>query len=164
MRPEVHPRVRRAQDLVATVFGLGYAPIAPGTFGSLPGLAFGWSLWKVGGTPLVAAGLIFVVIVGVWAADRAEDRFGNRDPGPIVVDEVAGQMLTLLSIMPTARVMLAGFLLFRLLDILKPYPANRLEALPGGAGIMADDLAAGIYANLVLQAAVHFLPGVMGSR
>ena len=164
MRPEVRPRVRRAQDLVATVFGLGYAPIAPGTFGSLPGLAFGWCLWKLGGTPLVAAGLIVVVIVGVWAADRAEARFGKRDPGPIVVDEVAGQMLTLLSLTPNARVLAAGFLLFRLLDILKPHPANRLEALPGSAGIMADDLAAGIYANLVLQAAVHFLPGVMGSR
>lgn len=164
MRPDVRSKVERAQNLVATVFGLGYAPIAPGTFGSLPGLAFGWSLWKMGGTVVVAAGLVVIVIAGVWAADGAEDRFGRRDPGPVVVDEVAGQMFALLFLVPTARVLLAGFLLFRLLDILKPYPANRLEALPGGAGIMADDLAAGIYANLVLQGAVHFFPGVMGSR
>jgi phosphatidylglycerophosphatase A len=144
---------------VATGLGVGYAPVVPGTFGSLPGVAAAWLLWTFGGSAATTAGLLLVVPVGVWAATRAEAHFGRIDPGAVVIDEVAGQILTLAFLPLTPRVLLAGFLLFRVLDILKPFPARRLESLPGGSGIMADDLAAGIYGNILLQGAVHFLRG-----
>ncbi len=155
-------RFARTRLLLATVFGIGRAPVIPGTFGSIPGLLLAWGLFEAGGPWLAAAALVVVTAVGVWAADSAARQLRHPDPPPVVVDEVAGQMLTLLFVQPTIRVLLAGFLLFRLLDVLKPYPARGLERLPGGSGIMADDLAAGIYGNLALQAAVHFAPGLMG--
>ena len=155
-------RVSRAALGLATAAGLGYLPVAPGTWGSLPGVALAWALGGVGqGLALVAA-LAAVVLLGTWAAGQAARHVGREDPGIVVVDEVAGQMMTLLFLPPSPRVLLAGFLLFRVLDILKPFPARSLERLPGGPGIMADDLAAGIYGNLLLQAGVHFLPGLMG--
>ncbi len=80
----------------------------------------------------------------------------------IVIDEFAGQFLALLALPPTWPVLLAGFVLFRLFDIMKPPPARRLEALPGATGIMADDLLAGLYANLLLQLAIRLAPGVWG--
>jgi phosphatidylglycerophosphatase A len=149
--------------LIATVLGVGRLPVVPGTWGSLPGVAIAWGIGAFRGPWTLAAVLALVVAVGTWAADGAARHFGDEDPGPVVVDEVAGQMLTLLFVPPTWRVLLAGFLLFRFFDILKPFPARNFERLPGGVGIMADDLAAGIYANLVLQAAIRFAPGLMGA-
>ena len=156
-------RGQRLRVLVATVLGVGRAPLAPGTWGSLPGLALAWALGAFLGPWSLAAALVLVAAAGTWAAEGAARHFGTPDPGPVVVDEVAGQMLTLLFVPPTWQALLAGFLLFRFFDILKPFPARALERLPGGAGIMADDLAAGIYGNLVLQAAIHFAPGLMGT-
>jgi len=141
----------RVRDWIATGFGAGYAPVAPGTFGSLWGIALVWGLHRAGGHVAVLAGFAAVTLLGLWSAADAERRFGRPDPGCVVVDEVAGQMLSLLVLAPTTATLVAGFLLFRLLDIVKPFPADRLESLPGSSGIMADDLLVGIYVNLVLR-------------
>ena len=162
MPPEERKTLRRVRLGIATGLGIGYAPVVPGTFGSLPGVVLAWSLFSLGGTMAVFAGLLTVTGLGFWAAEGAARDLGRKDPGQIVVDEIAGQMLTYLLVPPTIRTLGLGFLLFRMFDILKPFPARRLEALPGGSGIMADDLAAGVYANLVLQGAVHLFPGLMG--
>jgi len=148
---------------VATCLGIGRAPLAPGTAGSVPGVALAFVLAYVAGPWAVVLVLVAVVAVGTWAADAVSRRLAHPDPSLVVVDEVAGQMLTLLFVPPTWQVLVLGFLLFRVFDILKPFPAGALERLPGGAGIMADDLAAGIYGNLLLQAAVRFAPGLMGT-
>ena len=205
---------------IATALGVGYAPKAPGTFGSLVGVVTiflsavfflrpaHWSdlfslhpladstlmdkhflvpgsdihdaaMWL----PLICAFalLIFLALAGVWASHRAADYSGIKDPQFVVIDEVAGQHLTLvLPLIPIAmpnlqthmdfsvyaifsalslvnwKYLLAGFLLFRLFDIWKPYPIKSLEKLPGGWGIMADDWLAGVYAAIQLRAALHF--------
>ena len=147
--------------LVATGLGAGYAPWIPGTFGSLVGLVVAWTL-ALGGAPVTVAGLALLTALGVWAAGRAEVELGRHDPGEVVIDEVAGQILTLAFLPLTPRVVVLGFVLFRILDILKPFPARRMESLPGGSGIMADDLVAGLYANLLLQGLAYFLPGWLG--
>ena len=150
--------MKRLAVLIASGGGLGYAPIAPGTAGSAGGVIIylamtGWPLaWQAG---LVAA----IVIVGVWAAHVAAACFEREDPSEVVIDEVAGQLVTLLATGVTISGAVAGFFLFRLLDIVKPWPANRLERLHGGVGIMADDVAAAVYGNLILQIAVRMLPG-----
>jgi phosphatidylglycerophosphatase A len=137
--------------ILATGFGTGYAPIAPGTWGSLPGIALAWGIDRWAGPWGVLLGMLIVATAGVWAAGRAELILGQKDPGRVVVDEIAGQMLTLTFLPATGRVLVAGFFLFRALDVLKPWPARRLEDLHGGSGIMADDLMVGLYANLILH-------------
>jgi phosphatidylglycerophosphatase A len=107
-------------------------------------------------SPSPAARLVFllvVIVVGTWAAQDAERSLGEKDPGAIVIDEVAGMALSLLTLPLTPLVVLAGFLLFRVFDIVKPYPANALQRLRGGVGVMIDDLVAGLYALLLLVAA-----------
>jgi len=143
---------------VATAFGFGRFPVAPGTFGSLPGLLAAWALWKAGGPWAVVAGAAVVAAVGTWAAGRAARLWGTEDPGAVVVDEVAGQMVALFFVAPSPAVLAVSFLLFRGMDIVKPWPASKLERLPGGSGIMADDLAAGAIANVVLQIAIALWP------
>ena len=152
------PARERLRVLAATALGLGYAPVAPGTFGSLGGLILVWIGWRLGGAWLVLFAALGVVAVGMWAAGVAEAHFGSRDPGAVVIDEVAGQMVSLLFLAPSPTTLIAGFLLFRLFDIWKPYPVRRLENLPGVSGIMADDLLAGAYANIVLHALRLVLP------
>ena len=148
--------------LLATGFGAGYGPIAPGTWGSVPGLAFVWGLDRLGGHWAVLGGASFFAVAGVWAAGRAEALLGEKDPGRVVVDEIAGQMVALVFLPVTARVLFVAFLLFRALDVLKPWPAHRLEDLSGGSGIMADDLMVGLYANLILQALALWRPVWLG--
>jgi phosphatidylglycerophosphatase A len=147
---------------VATCFGLGYAPAAPGTVGSLPGVLLAFVLASAGGWPAALTGAVAVALIGLWAAGGAAARLGEDDPRPVVIDETAGQMVTLLFLPPTPAVLAAGFAIFRILDIAKPPPIRRLESLPGGSGIMADDLVAGVYGNLLLQAAVRAFPGLLG--
>lgn len=147
---------------LATGFGMGYGPVAPGTWGSIPGLVFAWGLARLAGPWAVVSGAAFFAIAGVWAAGRAEALFGEKDPGRVVVDEIAGQMVTLLFLRPTVPVLVAGFFMFRVLDVVKPWPARRLEDLPGGSGIMADDLMAGLYANLILHGLALWQPGWLG--
>jgi phosphatidylglycerophosphatase A len=146
-----------AATLLATGFGSGYSPLAPGTAGSLVGLALLWPLTGLApGWQVAVAAATF--LVGTLAADYVAARAGIEDPGIVVVDEIVGQWVSLL-FLPLNPVTLAlGFFLFRALDVVKPWPARQLEALHGGWGIMADDLMAGIYANLLLRVALLALP------
>jgi len=146
---------------IAIGLGLGLAPIAPGTVGSLGGLLLVGLLWPLGGTWAVAAGTVAVVVIGLWSAGAGVARYGP-DPGPVVIDEVAGQMLALLFLAPGPTALAVGFVLFRLFDVWKPWPVRRAEKLPGASGIMADDLLAGIYANLVHHALRWGFPGWWG--
>ena len=136
----------------ATCLGLGSVPFAPGTFGSAAGLL----LWAVLPESAVAHGVAIVLIfaIGVWSAGIAERHFGGTDPGPVVIDEVMGMLVTLFMVPVGWPGALAGFVLFRVFDVLKPPPANRLERLRAGMGIMADDFMAAVYANLALRVAV----------
>ena len=144
---------------VATVAYCGYFPIAPGTVGSAAGLLVYLLVWW-SHSPLVEVALIAgVFAAGTWAATEAERFFGGIDPGPVVIDEVLGMLITLAFMPVGLATALAGFLLFRIFDVIKPYPANRLERLHGGFGVMADDAMAAVYANLVLRGVVHLLPG-----
>jgi phosphatidylglycerophosphatase A len=157
--PALRP-LRTFALVVATALGVGYVPVAPGTFGSAVGLLLWFALPS---SPLVQAAVIVAVfVIGSWSGSVAERHFDRVDPGQVVVDEVAGMLVTLFLI-PTGWIgAIAGFFLFRISDIIKPYPANRLEHLPGGIGIMADDVMAGVYANLALRltlAAAHRVIG-----
>ncbi len=174
---EIPPRKSRtASDLLALAIatcGVGYLPIAPGTIGSLVGVGLYLAAWgalyqifeanAARGRlnllyvfmPQLAAMLLLIFIVsmtGIWAATRAEKATQKKDPSIVVIDEVAGQMIALLSgpfWMQTWWSIASAFVLFRLFDIWKPYPIRRLEALESGLGIMADDLLAGVYALIV---------------
>ncbi len=145
--------------IVATWFGCGYAPKAPGTAGSLAAVVIAWALHRFTGLPSGWFALLAAVLfpVGVWAADVTAKVTGLKDPQIVVVDEVVGQWLTLAGATTlNAKSWLAGFVLFRLFDMWKPFPVRRLEALPGGLGIVADDVMAGVYGALVLFAAGWF--------
>jgi phosphatidylglycerophosphatase A len=136
---------------IATALGSGYSPIAPGTAGSAVGLALFWPLqWLAPWAQVTAIVVLFAV--GVVAATRVARGLGVEDPGLVVVDEVVGMWVSLVFLPFTPVTALAGFVLFRIMDVFKPYPARQLESLPGGWGIMADDVMAGIYANLLLRA------------
>ena len=100
--------------------------------------------------PGLLAFFVLVTLIGTWAAHVAEPMLGKKDPGAIVIDEVAGMTLSVLWVPLTIPVLLAGFVLFRVFDVVKPFPANRLQALHGGVGVMIDDLVAGLYALIVL--------------
>lgn len=144
---------------IATVGGVGWFPIAPGTAGSAVGVAIylltrGWS------APAQIAILVAITLVGLWAAGVAEVELKKEDPGPVVIDEVAGQLLTLLLTGVAWKGAVVGFLLFRVLDIIKPFPARRLERLHGGLGIMADDLMAGAYGLALMMLLVRYWPGM----
>jgi phosphatidylglycerophosphatase A len=197
------PRISLA---IATAFGLGYLPTAPGTFGSLAGIALamipfwfmllGALVWGGAGVDIYSHGklildsfvffqcllAIAVALIGVWTAHRAAQYWSAKDPRRVVIDEVSGQQLTLLlggfwplrasttsiesygkpilwsthplgmsmAVLPNWKYLLLGFILFRVFDIWKPFPARQAESLPGGLGIMADDWIAGIYAALGL--------------
>jgi phosphatidylglycerophosphatase A len=134
---------------LATGFGVGQVRFAPGTAGSLLGLAV-WALLPPSPAVLAAA-IVLVFAVGVWSAGIAERRLNRPDPGPVVIDEVLGMLVTLFLNPVGWAGAAAGFLLFRFFDVVKPYPANRLERLHGGLGVMADDAMAAVYANIVLR-------------
>jgi phosphatidylglycerophosphatase A len=173
------PAARRKPRLslaIATAFGLGYIPKAPGTFGSLGGAALciamlwlgapryweimllrgGVNFWTVGWSPSVLdyAVTLLIAALGVYVADRVSKDSGLKDPQFVVIDEVSGQMITYFSpfTLLNWKSFLLGFILFRVFDIWKPFPARQAESLPGGLGIMADDWIAGIYAAIGLWA------------
>ena len=170
------PRRRTAGDYFALALatcGVGYFPIAPGTMGSLVGVGLYLTLWGASYsvlesialtkrltllqifTPQLAFMLVVILVItlaGIWAATRAEKLFRKEDPSHVVVDEVAGQMIALLSgpfWLHTWWSVLTAFILFRAFDIWKPYPCRKLEEMHSGLGIMADDVAAGVYALIV---------------
>lgn len=147
---------------IATCAGAGYFPFAPGTAGSAVALVVVAALGLIPFAPpwptvivTVLAGSLFGL--GVWAGGIAERFFGRTDPGPVVIDEVVGQFITFFWLTfphPSWKLLIAGFVLFRIFDIVKPYPARRAEHAPGGWGIMLDDVVAGLYALggvLILQ-------------
>ena len=110
-------------------------------------------------TVVEAAVLLAILLVGVWSADRVERELG-KDPSAVVIDEVAGMLVTVAFLDVSITGGLAAFLIFRVLDVIKPYPAGRLEHLHGGPGIMLDDVMAGVYGNLIMRALMAFFPGV----
>lgn len=138
---------------LATWFGCGYWPWGPGTAGSLAAILIAIALHRylVAGRLTLCALTLLLLVPAVWASTRTARLLNKQDPRLVVIDEVLGQWVTLLG--ATAFVwksLLAGFLLFRLFDIWKPFPIRRLEKLPEGAGIVADDIAAGLYGALIL--------------
>jgi phosphatidylglycerophosphatase A len=144
---------------VCTFGGVGYSPIAPGTAGSAAGLAV-YALLRYFHFGPVGDALVIVALVlaGVWSGTLAERHFGTTDPGPGVIDEVAGMLVTLYLLPPGWILSAVGFVVFRVLDVVKPYPAQRLESLHGGLGMMADDVMAAVYGNLALRALVVLFP------
>lgn len=169
---EVGPTKKRldAGDYLAlaiSTWGVGYLPLMPGTFGSLVGVGlFLLMVQTTGGVVRISVLFLAVVIIaisGIWAASRTERVLGLKDPARVVVDEVAGQLLALMPLTfltrnPSTLAVIVSFTLFRCFDIVKPYPAGRLEELKGGFGIMCDDLVAGAYAAVVL-AVILAIPG-----
>ena len=142
---------------LATVLGLGYFPFASGTVGSAAALVIYYftCAWP---WPGQIALIVVITAVGTWAASVTAAYYKREDPGLVVIDEVAGQLVTLALTGVHWRGILAGFLIFRVLDIIKPYPANRFERLHGGVGIMADDVMAGVYGNIILRLLIRFVP------
>jgi phosphatidylglycerophosphatase A len=136
--------------VLATGFGSGYSPVAPGTAGSIVGLLLFWPLARLDSWLQLAATLALFP-AGVLASSRVARRVADKDPGIVVVDEIVGMWISLLFLPFNLASAALGFLLFRAMDIVKPYPARDLERLRGGWGIMADDVMAGIYANLLLR-------------
>jgi phosphatidylglycerophosphatase A len=160
-------------SLAVTTFGVGYLPLMPGTYGSVVGVgiyvAVSWvdAIWDHHWAPMrgftqpqsTAFSVAFILIIfllftllGVWASGRSTELLGNSDPSEAVVDEIIGQLIVFLFV-PFGigwPFILAGFLLFRLFDIWKPYPIDSLQVLPGGIGVCADDILAGVYAGVCL--------------
>ena len=131
--------------LAVSTWGVGYLPVMPGTFGSLVGIGV---FLLLGSLAFQLIGVVVITWAGIWAASRTERILRLKDPGKVVVDEVAGQMIAMLPLSllgPVKSGVIVSFILFRLFDIFKPYPARRFERLRSGLGIMADDLVAGFY-------------------
>ena len=159
--------------LAIATFGVGFLPLAPGTWGSLVGvgiyLLIRFLFFDSGQIPFLIAQSVIILVVtlsGIWAASQTERITGRKDPGKVVVDEVAGQMISLLPLVlipfwsSWKLWVIVSFILFRLFDIVKPYPARRMERLHGGMGIMCDDLVAGVYAAGCVLAATLVMKAI----
>jgi phosphatidylglycerophosphatase A len=156
MTEHVAPSLHNPAVLLATWFGVGLLPKAPGTWGSLAALPFAWAITSGLGWPGLAAAILVVFFAGWWAAHRYVTISGIEDPGCVVIDEVAGQWLVLLLTPPDPILYAAGFVVFRLLDIIKPWPACWADrSMTGGLGVMLDDVLAGSY-GLLAMLLVHF--------
>jgi phosphatidylglycerophosphatase A len=153
--------VTRLAVFLATAGYSGYFPIAPGTVGSAVGLlVYAAMRWAQSPVPPISEALVILSLfaAGVWASSTAERYFGGIDPGPIVLDEVVGMLITL-AFMPVGLTgAVTGFVLFRIFDVIKPFPARRFEALHGGLGVMADDAMAAIYANVSVRLLMAIFP------
>ncbi len=138
---------------LATWFGSGLLPWAPGTWGSVAALPFAWAIYASTGPVGLAVATVIVFAVGTWAADVYARHDEDGDPGPVVIDEVAGQWMVLVVVEPGLIVYAIGFALFRFADIVKPWPASWADrSLKGGLGIMLDDIFAAVYAGAALLA------------
>ena len=141
----------KAAVFLATGFCVGNIPLAPGTFGSLLGLPLCFFLTGIPMAAAILAGLMFIGLA-IWISDHAAKVLKRKDPGCIVIDEIAGLVVALIGLPFQVTSVTIGFVLFRLFDILKPYPIRMIDRrLPGGVGIVADDLAAGIFANITTR-------------
>jgi len=142
---------------LATGFYIGNIPVAPGTFGSLLGLPLCFALAGISAASAVLWTLLFILFA-VWIADAAEKILEQNDPGCIVIDEIAGMMVAFVGLPLNPFTVVIGFIIFRILDILKPFPIRDLDKrIPGGLGVVADDVAAGILTNLLLRGIRQFL-------
>lgn len=131
----------------------GYAPVMPGTAGSVVGVGLFLLCCRLPAALSVSATVVFIFFA-IWIANNAEKLFRRKDPPQVVIDEIAGYLVALVTFPPEAGYLLAGFVLFRFFDILKPFPIGGIDrTVGGGLGIVLDDVVAGIYANAVLQAA-----------
>jgi phosphatidylglycerophosphatase A len=151
----------RLSWMIATFFGIGHLQPGSGTWASAVTIALWWaasrwipSAWLVS---VAIAVSVLVTLIGIPPSTVVARESGIKDPGFVVIDEVAGQMIALIAVPTNWKYMLAGFILFRSFDIVKPFPLRRLEALPGGTGIMMDDVGAGLYALALLQIWLHFI-------
>jgi phosphatidylglycerophosphatase A len=140
--------------MIASFFYVGFVPVIPGTFGSLASFIIYVALLPLHSWQAYLAAIILVIALGIWSAGRVELDSKIVDPSFVVIDEVAGQLITVFLIPVTWYYLIGGFLLFRALDIIKPSPARQAERLHGGWGIMLDDVLAGIYGNLILHGCV----------
>lgn len=141
---------QRLAFVLATGFGSGYSPFAPGTAGSAVGLIFVWGMSFLD-VPMQLMATLVITLLSMLAADIVAKSVGLKDPGLIVADEIAGMMVTMIAVPITIKSALIGFILFRVMDVVKPPPARQFEHFKGGVGIVADDLMAGVYANLALR-------------
>ena len=147
----------KLSEWLATCFKIGHLPIAPGTWGSLAAV-IGWWLWLQYLDPLVFIVFIFTIFtIGVFAANIIIDHTGEKDPSRVVIDEVAGQWLGLLMLPDSVLYISGAFILFRFLDILKPWPIRQLEKFPKGWGIMLDDMLAGLLTLGLIQGVSRLL-------
>ena len=149
--------------VVVCTFGyIGYFPVAPGTAGSVAGLVLYGLLRWLQAPPAVEAAVIALLFgIGVWSGTHAERYFGSTDPGPGVIDEVVGMLITLFLLPATWGVVIAGFFVFRVLDVVKPFPARRFESFHGGMGMMADDVMSALYANVAMRILLWIAPNAL---
>ncbi|MFK7776221.1 MAG: phosphatidylglycerophosphatase A [Saprospiraceae bacterium] len=152
--------MKSLHKLNATVLGAGYSPFAPGTMGALVGILILFLIkWQQPELQFFTWGLLLATIIftllGVWSTNELESEWG-KDPSKVVVDELIGVWIAVLWIPIETQWLVLGFILFRFFDIAKPLGIRRLESIKGGWGVMLDDVGAGIYANIVLQAIVYF--------
>lgn len=154
-------KLSRWPHLIATGFGSGLSPVAPGTVGSLAALPLCWLL-SLCSWPYALAAIVGLSLVGIYTSQRTSDDLGVHDHGGIVIDEFAGMAITFFLVPLSLPVIVLGFLLFRLFDIVKPGPVGYLDrTLSGGIGIMADDLLAGLLACLLLHGVVWLFPSLL---
>ncbi len=151
--------MHRVGLFIATCGYLGYVPLAPGTFGSAAGLAVFFLIRSTGSMTVEVAAILVLFAIGIWSGTVAEHYFGGIDPAPVVMDEVVGMLITLAFLPVSVTGAIVGFLVFRVLDVVKPWPSARFERLPGGLGVMADDGMAAIYGNLVMHGLIWAIPG-----
>lgn len=136
---------------VSTLFGIGNLPGAPGTAGSFVGLALYVITLILGGPSGVVTVLAWLLVIAVWSSSAASQELKQKDPPSVVIDEVVGMWITLAGTENHGPMLLVAFLFFRFFDVLKPFPIRKAESLPGGWGIVLDDVIAGIYANMTLR-------------
>ena len=141
--------------LLATGFGAGLVPVAPGTIGTLVGVLICLICWPLPWLLRLFI-VIFLLVLAIYIAERAEQIYRKKDDQRIVIDEIAGFQVTMLPVAITGLHLLVGFVLFRIFDILKPFPLRDLQKMPGGLGIVLDDVAAGIYAGILMLLLVFF--------
>lgn len=141
----------RVIEAVVTFFYLGYLPLIPGTFASLAGV---WLYTIVKDNLLIYISVVLALVaLGLVLTTQAEKLFKKKDPRCIVIDEIAGMLISFMFVPYDVKLIVVGFFLFRLLDAFKPYPIKKIESLSGGTGIMLDDIIAGLYTNIILQVA-----------